>query len=148
VRGYRVAVGVLWKPANGNETLQCEGASVQCQCGSCPRSWTSTRPRGGRGQGHARAVAFGRDVAVLAAASLASASARERSRAMGRGCRCGAAGVGEPWIEHALNREEGAIQSASRRCQAPCLHAVTTLAWSRRRPNAAKPCILSRPHSV
>lgn len=67
---------------------------------------------------------------------------------MGRGCRCGAACVGERWNDHTLNKGECAIQSASIRYQAPCLHAVTTLAWSRRRPNVAKPCLHSSPHNV
>ena len=87
------------------------------------------RKQGRSRQGHERTVAFGRDVPMLVAASAASASARERSRAMRRIWWRGAAVVGELWLEHALNRGNGATQSALNTCQAPCPHAVTTLAW-------------------
>ena len=106
------------------------------------------RKQGRSRQGHERTVAFGHDVLVLAAASLALVSARERSRVISRGWWRGAAVVGELWLEHALNRGAGATQSASNACQPPCPHAVTALAWSRRHPSAAKPCLRSSPHSV
>ena len=61
---------------------------------------------------------------------------------------CGAAVGGERWNEHARNRGQDDSQSASRRCQAPCPHAVTMLAWSKRWPGAAKPCLCARPCSV
>ena len=46
-RGVRGTAGVLWRPANGDERHQREGARAQCVGGSCPRSRTST---GGRGE--------------------------------------------------------------------------------------------------
>ena len=105
----------------------------------CPRSRTSTGRRGRRRQGHGCTVAFGHDAPMLVAASPVSASARERSRAKRRGWWRGAAVVGELWLEHAPNRGTGATQSASNACQAPCPHAVTTLACPKRCPNVAKP---------
>ena len=99
------------------------------------------REQGRRGQGHECTVAFGRDVPVLTTTSPASASAREGSRVMGRGWWHGAVVVGVLWLEHAPNRSVGATQSASNACQTPCPHVVTALAWSKRRPRAAKPCL-------
>ena len=57
---------------------------------------------------------------------------------MGRGLWRGAAVGGERWNEHARNRGQGDSESASRRCQAPCPHAVTKLACqndAQERPN-------------
>ena len=103
----------------------------------------------GEADKHTRALwRFGRDVPVLAAAAPASTSAREGSSLMSRGLWRGAAVGGESWNEHARNREQGASQSASRRCQASCPCAVTKLAWSKQRPGAAKPCLRARPCSV
>ena len=92
---------------------------------------TSTGGGGGRRQRHGAHYGFGRVVSMPAAASSASASARERSRAKRRKWWCGAAVVGELWIDHAMNKRSGAAQSVSGALPEACPHVVTTPAWSR-----------------
>ena len=147
--GGRVAAGALWTRGERRREAPRRGGKGSASTQELAHARGRAQEAVGEVDKRTRALwHFGRDVPVLAAAAPASASARERSRVMGRGLWRGAAVGGERWNEHARNREESASQSASRRCQAPCPRAVTKLAWSKRRPGAAKPCLRARPCSV
>ena len=131
--------------ANVDERLQREGTGCSINVGACPRSQTSTGGSLRWGQAHARTVPFW--PRIDRACCGGSGVGEHQGGVMGDGSRV-VARCGSRRRALACTHAKQNAKRQPERVEMLCPHAVTKLAWSKRRPGAAKTCLRVRPCSV